>query len=215
MTMLISQLQIEAAELAVVQAAMAWRDALLANPGQPAGALPHPVATALAELGAATYRLATTCPQCNEGGHVCPGDGDAIGHGATDCGRHDEPPVVSLKPALAEANEPDLQWYPRTWADVRTGDTVRMPGSEQTAVVAYLHVTGPWHVDPHTGTSARNPPQPLEHGAYIGITFDTGGSYHMDPTKPVEILADQRDVTAIELLAIDYFADRVYGSEPS
>lgn len=35
--------------------------------------------------------LIFACPQCNAGGHTCPGDGNPIGHTATDCGGHDKP----------------------------------------------------------------------------------------------------------------------------
>jgi hypothetical protein len=32
--------------------------------------------------------LIDSCPQCDAGGHTCPGDGEPIGHTATDCGHH-------------------------------------------------------------------------------------------------------------------------------
>jgi hypothetical protein len=42
-------------------------------------------------LGHALDALTYACPDCNAGGHTCPGDGNPIPHGAGDCGEHDEP----------------------------------------------------------------------------------------------------------------------------
>lgn len=44
----------------------------------------------------AIQSLTFECPECNAGGHTCPGDGEPIPHGAGDCGQHgDVKPVVS------------------------------------------------------------------------------------------------------------------------
>lgn len=62
-------------ELAVIQAAIDWRNSL-SN-------------TFSAEpLTRAVDVLIYSCPQCYAGGHTCPGDGNSIPHGASDCGQH-------------------------------------------------------------------------------------------------------------------------------
>jgi hypothetical protein len=40
-------------------------------------------------LDTAVRALIYSCPKCNAGGHTCPGDGNPIGHTATDCGEHE------------------------------------------------------------------------------------------------------------------------------
>lgn len=40
------------------------------------------------DIAAAVSALIYSCPQCNAGGHTCPGDGNPIGHTQTDCGEH-------------------------------------------------------------------------------------------------------------------------------
>jgi hypothetical protein len=64
-------------------------------------------------LRQAVHELIFNCPQCNAGGHTCPGDGNPISHTATDC--LDEEPVL---------DEP--VWVETAWKYVRRGDTVRM-----------------------------------------------------------------------------------------
>jgi hypothetical protein len=110
--------------------------------------------------------------------------------------------------AVAAANEPI--WVPRTWADVRTGDDVRLPGTENYAHVhraVHLH----WHVDPRTGTSSYNPPQPMSwSGVHVTLytkknettgNIDVQASeFTMDPAKPIEIKTTQLELDAIELI---------------
>jgi hypothetical protein len=157
-------------ELAVVQAAMVWRYAVLAHPEEQAG----PVLDALVALGSATYALAVSCPQCNAGGHTCPGDGNHIPHGATDCGEHSEPALI---------------WVARTWADVRIGDRVRMIGSDAPPALVQTCVHLHWHADPR---SSQYRPEPLEWTG-VRVTLSPGdsgvivGPYEMDPLKLIEI----------------------------
>lgn len=76
-------------ERAVIDAAMGWRDAVLANPHGGTD-LPAPVIDALTLLGAATYALAIACPTCDAGGHTCPGCGAHVGHTQIDCGAYED-----------------------------------------------------------------------------------------------------------------------------
>ncbi len=78
-------------EKAVIDAAMEWHYAILANPSAiPLVPMSGP-ALALEGISRATWRLVTSCPECNAGGHTCPGDGKSISHTATDCGEHEGP----------------------------------------------------------------------------------------------------------------------------
>jgi hypothetical protein len=167
-------------ELAVVQAAMRAAE----------DGAPMPV-----YLYEAVKRAWLDCPQCNAGGHTCPGDGKDIAHGATDCGEH------------AVEAEQELIWVPRTWTDVRTGDDVRLPGTDATAHVEHA-VRQRWNVDSRTGTASWNPPQPLEWSG-VKVTLrttanpDQPAELVMDPAKPIEIKLTQGEADAIELLGWD------------
>lgn len=101
-------------------------------------------------------------------------------------------------------------WVARTWVDVRSGDDVRLPGTENYAHVqraVHLH----WHVDPRTGTSAYNPPIPMQWSG-VHVTLYTTASdgtrgmttqaseFTMDPAKPIDIRTTQLELDAIELL---------------
>lgn len=121
------------------------------------------------------------------------------------------------QPSLADGQVPtwhqkEVQapiWVPRTWTDVRDGDTVRMPGTDATAEILSA-LAEPWHVDPKTGTSSWNPPQPLEF-TVIHVLMQTDDpisgpgpltkrTFDANPAAPVEILIDQLTLDAIELL---------------
>jgi hypothetical protein len=69
-------------EKVVIEAAMKLRLTHLNNRAVMAGA-------AASELVVAVDALIYSCPKCNAGGHTCPGDGNPIGHTATDCGEHE------------------------------------------------------------------------------------------------------------------------------
>lgn len=324
-------------ELAVIQAAQEWREAVRRGEGQTA--LGH----RLVRLRSAADELTWGCPECNAGGHTCPGDGEPIAHGEGDCGRHTHagapdangvpscpdygsrldpcppecalgeckygsawagrqiereaiqqqeqwisnlfletgwewvryayiddagqrqvklehhndpdrghftrvigdagrgevlgdfritvsarrlPPPPPLTPEedgalrdelaaavreeIDEKSDPetlapgDLVWAPRTWADVRPGDDVRLPGQEATAhVEAAVHLR--WATDPRTGTSYHNPPQALKWSA-VHVSLRTSADpasiaeFDMDPAKPIEIKLTLTEVDALNAL---------------
>jgi hypothetical protein len=64
------------------------------------------------EVREAVSALITRCPECNAGGHVCPGDGNPIGHGDTDCGEHDD----AVTDRVAE-REHDIDERPMHWGN--------------------------------------------------------------------------------------------------
>lgn len=186
-------------ERAVVQAAIAFRHYL-------ASIADEAHSGAEIDLADAIDALIYSCSDCNRGGHTCPGDGESIGHGDTDCGNHDE-----TYPAPDDAAEPI--WVSRTWVDVRTGDDVHLPGTENYAhVQRAVHLR--WHVDPRSGTSSYNPPRPLEWSGVHVTLYTTvkdriaaangmgaqASEFTMDPAKPIEIKTTQLEVDAIDLL---------------
>lgn len=207
------------AELAVVQAAMAYREKLLANP-RALDVLTNannPLTPALSEIARVTHQLAVargevkhagadgSCPDYGSHLDPCP-PGCASGTCVAGSGKHAPVRVPAIcvcsrteKMYCAAPDchggadlieEPELVWVTRTWADVRAGDHVRMPGSDATAhVQSAVHLR--WHVKPGTGTSQYNPPQPLEWSG-VRVMLETGVSgdahqYEMDPAKPIEI----------------------------
>lgn len=76
-------------ELAVVQAAMAEHRGCA--PETCGGSRLDPC-----QLGNAIEALTLGCRECDTGRHVCPGDGNSIPHGATDCGEHTDPDAENL-----------------------------------------------------------------------------------------------------------------------
>lgn len=110
----------------------------------------------------------------------------------------------ALRAELADAAAHTPQWVPRTWADVRTGDRVRLPGTDSTALVEHAQRQA-WHVDPRSGTSSYNPPRPLEwSGVKVSLRPaerpDQVAEFTMDPAKDVEIRLSPLELQAIELL---------------
>lgn len=174
-----------------------------------------------APLPAAIYEalraLHVTCPECNAGGHACPGDGVSIPHGASDCGEHDDTPQHAgadgcrcsrmVKQYCASrgchGGADVSEWRNRTWLDVRTGDTVKLPGTENTAYVRHA-VHQRWHVDPR---SSEYRPVAMEWTA-VHVELTAGqqhdaavlGVLDMDPAKPILIQLSQSEVNAFELL---------------
>lgn len=74
------------------------------------------------------HKLIFACPDCNAGGHTCPGDGNSIGHGDFSCGEHGENPNVvtpDFDPEArrnADKRHPCLECLdpnedPRSWCD--------------------------------------------------------------------------------------------------
>lgn len=99
-------------------------------------------------------------------------------------------------------------WVLRTWRDVRQGDHIRMPGTDD---AAYVHsaVHLPFHVDP---TSSQYRPVPLEWaGVRVRLSGERTGqdtdqdvtSYLMDPDKPIEIELAPAELAAIALMGWD------------
>lgn len=99
------------------------------------------------------------------------------------------------------AAEEELIWHPRTWADVRSGDTVRLPGSEVTAEV-YTADLLHWNIDPRTGTSAYNPPVAMPHDVMrVHFTHELEAPPRdMDPVKPVEIQLTRSEIEALDTI---------------
>jgi len=140
------------------------------------------------------------------------GRGDVIGEFEIAASARRLPPGPEEDGALraeladaAKANEPI--WVPATWADVRTGDDVRLPGTENYAHVhraVHLH----WHVDPR---SSEYRPKPLEWSG-VAVTLYTKGNetagsievqaseFTMDPAKPIDIKTTQLELDAVNLL---------------
>ncbi len=215
-------------EKAVIQAAIEWRRAI---PGRTRDVWQT------IELEEKIWNLIIRCNECNAGGHVCPGDGNPIGHGDTDCGEHDddEPrecnncaplragasvdrvdgsdlttPCVecgAVETITVSQEGAELIWVPRTWADVRAGDTVRMPGTDSTArVVSAVHRA--WHVHPAADEYRPNEMPANWSEVYVGLRpLDSEAPedvpctrYSMDPAGPIEIQATQAEVDAIEML---------------
>lgn len=111
--------------------------------------------------------LIYVCETCNSGGHTCPGDGNSIKHGQSDCGEHDEP-----------------EWMPATWRYVLKGDRVRLGESE--AEVTASNVSE-WHVD----ASDYWRPKPWEH-TEVKVQLKHTGKVWLPwpPDSEVEILMD-------------------------
>jgi hypothetical protein len=136
-------------------------------------------------------------PGCASG--VCAHAGD----GEHDCADPTAEATCYYEPEPETVTYGDPLWELRTWVDVRNGDTVRMPGTDATAQIVSALAEG-WHVDPKTGTSSWNPPQPLEF-TVIHVRMTPIGDvqervFDANPAAPVEILMDQVTLDAIELL---------------
>ncbi len=108
------------------------------------------------------------------------------------------------------AGEPELLWVPRRWRDVVTGDTVRMPGTEITAIIErrYLHPSEDphgltWHVT-DDGTRERwshtrdHVVQPGE--CVVALAGEAPRVRFMDPGAAVEIRLSGEELKAIEML---------------
>lgn len=123
---------------------------------------------------------------------------------------------------------PDI-WVLRTWADVRRGDVVRMPGQDATAAEVMELITLPWHVNDRPPAQNQGEPdhayaervkafardvqyRPNEHaGEWTArpVTLrplaaaDPAARHripNVNPGAPVEIRCTQVEVDAIELL---------------
>jgi hypothetical protein len=102
------------------------------------------------------------------------------------------------------SSEDQPAWILRTWADVRRGDKVRLPGTEYIAgikdrleAVQDDSAGRSWHVVPapkHWDDHAVRPGECWV--VFLGETEPR----NMDPAKPVEILLTPAEVQAIEVI---------------
>lgn len=92
-------------------------------------------------------------------------------------------------------------WHERTWVDVRTGDTVKLPGTENTAYVRHA-AHQRWHVDPRSSRPVAMEWScvHVELAASSEYGAATLGVLDMDPAKAILIQLTQSEVDAIELL---------------
>lgn len=105
-------------------------------------------------LIAAIDALIFSCPKCNAGGHVCPGDGNPISHTQSDCGDHGDLEPWEISP------EPIEEWTPATLLYCLAGDRIRI-GTDETKVlrsssgVWYVNTENYWHPTPWQHTELR------------------------------------------------------------
>jgi hypothetical protein len=198
-------------EKAVIQAAIKAYGSRWVAPGD------------VGKLREAVSALVYSCNECNYDRHTCPGCGEPIGHGDGDCGKDctDSSTMITecLHPGVFrgevcaecgqgvgfEPSEP--LWIERTWADVRKGDRVRMPGSGVEAVIAdrLWHPSEDpagtsWHVvqSAESGQYAHTGDRVVQPGECVIVSPDIPGSdrgRYMNPAAPVEILVPGGQVT--------------------
>lgn len=174
-------------EKAVIQAAIEWRTAI---PG-------HDIHQVLA-LQEATWSLITSCPQCNQGGHTCPGDGNSIAHGEADCGQHDDCSSehgighdTCPKCWVRKNGGPRSTWKPATFSDLLPGDRARI-GQEETTVTRVSR--DQWHAKDRQWVDdngkVRDHMTPWEHEELrIDFTVNPGMRVY-PPDVECEILCD-------------------------
>lgn len=149
-------------------------------------------------LRQAVHELIFACPECNTDRHTCPGCGDNIGHTETMClccEREQLPYEVPIN------EEP--QWYPRTYADVCTGDTIRHTPTAPPAKVLSCSIEAR-HVK-NGGTGKHWDDTAVEH-MLTRVRLDYPGNetpdriFDIPSALPVEILLTAEEFRAIELL---------------
>lgn len=119
-----------------------------------------------------------------------------------------EPTEAAMIRAAQKAFTEQPAWILRTWADVRRGDTVRLPGTEHTATIADRYVsTGEdrlgrgWHVIAAPKHWDDHIVQPGE----CWLLFEGESTpRNMDPAKPVELLLTPAEVQAIEVIGWEH-----------
>lgn len=153
----------------------------------------EPSTAQLTVLRQATHQLMFNCPECNSGGHTCPGDGKSIGHGDTDCGEHDPDPDLPdehLLRAMEEREQVELwaddpgagpRWIPATFADCLAGDHIRI-GAEETDVLRANR--GIWHADARD----ERRPKAWQHLEVRLELVAVGGFPVYPPAQAIEIL---------------------------
>lgn len=117
---------------------------------------------------------------------------------ADECGTAAEYVLRDAISALSESRQPQLQWFSRTWADVRAGDRVRLVvARDQPALVKSIMVL-PWHVDP---VSARGRTPIARKWSECVITLDgVPDPVRFPPSAEIEIEMDVRTHEAMILL---------------
>jgi hypothetical protein len=151
-------------EKAVIEAAM---------DGQGVGE--WPTTAQQTRLRQAVHALIFSCPECNAGGHTCPGDGNPIGHTQTDCGDHDETHPEPLTGAVAS------EWVPATLVQCLAGDHIRI-GTDETDVLRSS--SGIWHAD----NSDAWQPKKWNHLELRMELVANPGFQEYPPNTPCEIL---------------------------
>lgn len=153
-------------------------------------------------LVGAVQSLIYSCPECNQGGHVCPGDGSPVGHTQADCGEHDEratpvdapvdvPARTSFK--AVEVREDDPVWVPATFGLCLAGDRIRI-GQEETDVLRTT--AGVWFVN----TSNYWQPTPWKHTELRMDLAANRGWREYSPDVRCEILMSPARRAAFEIM---------------
>jgi hypothetical protein len=121
-----------------------------------------------------------------------------------------------------EVSVPERLWFTRTWADVRRGDVVRMPGQQETAAEVMELADLTWHVNdiPPEGMSPEQIEafqrdvqyRPNEHAGewttrpvtLRPLAAEDPSTRHripnVNPDAPVDIRCTHAELNAIELL---------------
>lgn len=169
-------------------------------------------------LRQAVHALIFSCEECNAGGHTCPGDGDSIAHGESNCGKHDEPKHAGADGACPDygstldpcppgcasgtcvANLRAPEWLPATFADCIVGDRVRL-GQEETTVRDTNALL--WHARNREWTDdagkTRDHQTPWEH-TVLRMDLEANPGMHEYPAGTAcEILCDAERRAALLL----------------
>lgn len=140
------------------------------------------------EMREAIDALIYSCPECNAGGHTCPGDGNPIGHTQTNCGQHEERDTSANWRVVRDVGH---EWVPATFGDLWPGDRVRI-GTQEADVTKVSR--GDWHARNRVWIDdagrERDHQTPWEHEELnIDLTANPG-MHDYDPGIACEILAD-------------------------
>jgi hypothetical protein len=131
-------------EKAVIDAAIEWRHVAGRDVDQSI-----PGVSPTGDLKGVVDALIFSCPECNAGGHTCPGDGNPISHTATDCGEHEEETPSNAgrawgKPKQVGDGQMISDWVPTTLLYALAGDRLRI-GQDETDVLRSS--SGAWHAN--------------------------------------------------------------------
>lgn len=141
------------------------------------------------DLEAAVDALIFACPQCNAGGHTCPGDGNPIGHAQTDCGEHEEERCRCSRTERVYCHVENChgganvqEWAPATLSLCLAGDHIRIDQDETDVI----RTDGgrEWHAD-------NTDPYRPRHWKHIELRMELAanpGFQEYPPNTPCEIL---------------------------